>query len=302
MSYDKPYHDAALNGDTRWEPREFVVPTVVSEPPPEVASPPRVVRRRVWLPAVLFLATCASTFLVGGWVYALALMTILICHEMGHFLQARRYGVPASLPFFLPLPIWPIGTLGAVIGMDSRIGDRKALFDIGISGPLAGLVPTLIFCIIGIQRAEIDVVPRGLGPQFGEPLLFQFLSWLRFGPLPEGYTVFIGPVAFAGWVGLLITSLNLMPIGQLDGGHILYAILQRKAHAVATFLLLAAVAAVVAFGYYTWTLMLFLLFLVGPKHPPTANDHAPLGPWRIALGWLTLAFVFIGFTPTPIIW
>lgn len=301
MSYDKPYHDAALDGESRWEPDEFVLATVVPDSGREVEPPRRVVRRRVWLPAVLFLATCVSTFLVGGWEYALSLMTILVCHEMGHFLQARRYGVPASLPFFLPMPISPIGTFGAVIGMDSRVGDRKALFDIGISGPLAGLVPTLIFCVIGIQQAKVDVIPAGGALQFGEPLLFQFLSWLRFGPLPEGYTVFIGPMAFAGWVGLLITSLNLLPIGQLDGGHILYGLLQRKAHGVATFLLLGAVGAVVAFGYYGWTLMLFLLFLMGPKHPPTANDYVSLGAGRTVLGWLTLAFIPIGFTPTPFI-
>ncbi|NUQ65454.1 MAG: site-2 protease family protein [Pirellulales bacterium] len=250
------------------------------------------------LPVALFLATCASTFLVGGWVYALSLMTILVCHEMGHFLQARRYGVPATLPFFIPMPITPIGTLGAVIGMDARVGDRKALFDIGISGPLAGLVPTILFCIIGVHQASVDVL-RDSGLQFGEPLLFQFLSWLRFGPLPEGYSVYIGPMAFAGWVGLLITSLNLLPIGQLDGGHILYGLLRRKAHRVATFVLFTALAGIVAFGLYEWALMLFLVFLMGPKHPPTTNDHVPLGTGRIVLGWLTLAFIFIGFTPTP---
>ena len=301
MSCDKPYHDAALDGEARWGPDDVVLATVISEPDREADVPPRAVRRRVWLPAILFLATCVSTYLVGGWVYAVSLMTILVCHEMGHFLQARRYGVPASLPFFLPMPISPIGTFGAVIGMDSRVGDRKALFDIGISGPLAGLVPTLLFCIIGIQQAKVDVIPASGAMQFGEPLLFKFLTWMRFGPLPDDSTVFIGPMAFAGWVGLLITSLNLLPIGQLDGGHILYGLLQRRAHAVATFLLLAAVAAVVAFGYYGWTLMLFLLFFMGPKHPPTANDYVRLGPWRTVLGWLTLAFIPIGFTPTPFI-
>ncbi len=300
MSYDNPYHDAALSDDARWTPEEVITASTVPEPLPREAPRPHVARRRIRLPAVLFLATCASTFFVGGWVYALSLMTILVFHEMGHFLQARRYGVPASLPFFIPMPFSPIGTFGAVIGMDARVGDRKALFDIGISGPLAGLVPTLIFCILGIQRAEAQLA-QGTGLQFGEPLLFQFLSWLRFGPLPEGYTVYIGPMAFAGWVGLLITSLNLLPIGQLDGGHILYGLLQRKAHGVATFLLLAAAGAVVAFGYYGWTLMLFLLFLMGPKHPPTADDNVPLGAGRTVLGWLTLAFILIGFTPNPII-
>jgi membrane-associated protease RseP (regulator of RpoE activity) len=227
-------------------------------------------------------------------------MTILACHEGGHFIQAWRYRVYASLPYFIPMPISPIGTFGAVIAMDSRVGDRKALFDIGITGPLAGLVPTLIFCVLGMQAAQVGVVVQHRA-QFGSPLLFEFLTWLRFGSLPHGYSTMIGPMGFAGWVGLLITSLNLLPIGQLDGGHVLYGLLRRRAHSVAMFLLLAAIVAVVAFGYYEWSLMLFLLVMMGPRHPPTANDDVPLGAWRTILGWLTLAFIFIGFTPTPII-
>jgi membrane-associated protease RseP (regulator of RpoE activity) len=230
-------------------------------------------------------------------------MTILGCHEAGHFLQARRYGVYSSFPYFIPMPLSPIGTFGAVIGMDSRVADRKALFDIGISGPLAGLVPTLVFCIMGMQYAETRYIPpNALGVmEYGDPLLLRFLAGLFFPSASHGEQVILNPMLFAGWVGLLITSLNLIPIGQLDGGHILYGLLRKRAHAVATFLLLAAVVAVVAFGYYWWSLMLVLLAMMGPKHPPTANDNVPLGTWRTILGWLTLAFIFIGFTPTPIV-
>jgi membrane-associated protease RseP (regulator of RpoE activity) len=233
-------------------------------------------------------------------------MTILACHEAGHFLQTRRYGVSASLPIFLPLPVPPIGTMGAVIAMDSRVADRKALFDIGISGPLAGLVPTLVFCILGLQPgwsnvAVKDPIVAANSWEFGEPLLFKAVAWLTFGQVPEGSDVFLGPMAMAGWAGLLITALNLVPIGQLDGGHILYALLRWRAHAIATVLLAAAIVGSVVFQLYGWTLMLALLVLMGPKHPPTANDNVRLGRRRIVLGWLTLAFLPFGFTPNPIV-
>ena len=315
---------------------ELVMAELVPEgsPPPRRPRPPSWLRRH--LPLILFVATCLTTFLAGsqltnvvlytleyvaehhswptdlqkighqlpGWcydglIYAASIMTILLSHEMGHYLQTRRYGVPASLPIFLPMPIGPIGTIGAVIGMRPGVGDRKAIFDIGITGPLAGLVPTLFFCVVGLRHAGF--VPGS--EQYGEPLLIQLLAWLRFGPRPEGLIGIHNPMLFAAWVGLLITSLNLLPIGQLDGGHILYALLRKKAHHVASLLLMAAAAAVVVatviFDYYIWTVMILLLLVMGPNHPPTANDDVPLGPTRIVLGWLTLAFVLVGFTPMP---
>jgi membrane-associated protease RseP (regulator of RpoE activity) len=280
-------------------------------------------RRRVVLPVLLFAATCVSTFYAGaalrgenapvlarllsGLEFAVPLMTLLVCHEMGHFVQAHRYGVYASLPFFIPMPGSPIGTMGAVIAMEPRVGGRRALFDIGISGPLAGLVPTLVFSVWGLHLSRLI---DGTG-ELGEPLLFRFLCYLQFGMRPPHKDILLHPMAFAGWVGLLITSLNLIPIGQLDGGHVLYALLRKKAHRVARFLLNAAWALVIldttwaiAMGepprLLPWTLMLLLLtFLIGPIHPPTADDDEPLGVGRKILGWLTLAFIVIGFTPTP---
>ncbi len=308
------------------QPHPDAVDVVLAEVVPEQRIPqsrPR--RRKIWLPVGLFAATCVTTLaagafggaegllyvlmhgIEGSWLeflreatvnglkYALPVMTILFCHEMGHFLQAWRYGVRASLPFFIPMPIGPLGTMGAVIAMDPRQGDRKALFDIGISGPLAGLVPTLIFCVVGLSWSEI-VPGRDV---FGDPILFRAIAeWLK-GPIPPGHVIHVHPMAFAGWVGLLITALNLMPIGQLDGGHILYGLLRKKAHVVASLMLFGAVAAVVGFQLWNWTLMIFLLFLIGPIHPPTVNDDVPLGFGRYVLGWLTLAFIPIGFTPTP---
>jgi membrane-associated protease RseP (regulator of RpoE activity) len=218
---------------------------------------------------------------------------------MGHFIQTRRYGVMSSLPFFIPMPIPPLGTLGAVIAMEPRVGHRRALFDIGISGPLAGLVPTMFFLILGLHYSHIGPPVMG-GWEYGDPLLFKFLAAKILGPIPQGFVVYAHPMAFAGWVGLLITSLNLFPIGQLDGGHILYALLRHRAYKIAKFVLFTALFMVILFKLWNWTLMLGLLFFMGPTHPPTADDDEPLGFWRYVLGWLTLAFIVIGFTPVPI--
>jgi membrane-associated protease RseP (regulator of RpoE activity) len=313
--------DNSMNHDEDYNP-EIIQAELVEEVEPGApwewreVRPVQPRRRRVRLPLLLFVATCLSTLLAGvlwsgeaewlpaianGLWYAVPLMIILVCHEMGHFIQAYRYGVYASWPYFLPLPFSPLGTLGAVIVMEPRMGHRKALFDIGITGPLAGLVPTLIFLIIGLYHSKYANATND-GVSFGEPLLFQFLAD-KILHVPAGKDVIRQPMAFAGWVGLLITSLNLMPIGQLDGGHVLYALLRRKANKIASLLLMAALI-VVALDFkhlYAWTLMLILLVVMGPVHPPTADDSEPLGIVRIVLGWLTLAFIIVGFTPTPIL-
>jgi membrane-associated protease RseP (regulator of RpoE activity) len=254
----------------------------------------------VGLPLFLFVATCWTTYSIGGAEYSIALLTILGAHEMGHFLQARRYGVPASLPFFIPIPAPPIGTMGAVIAMQPGVGDRKAIFDIAITGPLAGLVFALVFSVYGLQSSRIvDTTNVEAMHRLGEPLLFKWLAYMVVGRLPENLDILLSPVAFAGWVGVFITALNLFPIGQLDGGHILYALLRERAHPVSQLVLLGAAAGVVIGGYWGWTVMILLLMLMGPIHPPTANDEVPLGTARTFLGWASLLFVIIGFTPTP---
>lgn len=261
---------------------------------------PRHRRRRIVLPIILFVATCASTSLLGGLAFSFALMFILTAHELGHYLQTRRYGVPASLPYFIPMPLSPIGTMGAVIVMQPGIGDRRTLFDIAITGPLAGLVPALAFSIVGLQWSQLIPIPEGASTvTLGEPLLFRLLGYLTFGPLPEGQDVLLHPVAFAGWVGIFVTALNLIPIGQLDGGHVLYALLLRRSHVVAKAALLAAVIGVVIWGYWGWTLIILLLLVTGPAHPPTANDNVSLGGLRTVMGWAALCFMPLGFTPMP---
>jgi len=323
----------------RVEGLDLVPVEVVPLPPASTQIRFTVRRRRIALPLALFVLTCASTFLTGIWgkeldeaagavlrsdpsaalahlliavregvVYAGSLMTILICHEAGHFFQARRYRVYASFPYFIPMPLSPIGTMGAVIAMEAHTGGRKALFDIGITGPLAGLVPTLIFSIVGLNLSRpVLTVPDAIsGPVVAMPPVFRIMIQTFFPHLTEGYGIDLHPMAYAGWVGLLITSLNLFPIGQLDGGHVLYGLLRTKAHAVATLVLFGATAAVFLGTALLhdprlmgWTLMLLLLYLMGPRHPPTADDNVPLGFWRHVLGWLTLAFLPLGFTPIP---
>jgi len=262
------------------------------EPPPEP-------RRRRLLPVLLFLATCGSTFLVGGPVYAAALLTILLAHELGHFFQAVRYGVPASLPYFIPMPLTPIGTMGAVIAMRPHSANNRALFDLAITGPIAGLIPALAFSFAGLRMSTVaPVADQAAFLRLGEPLVFKWLSHLVFGTLPPGQEVTLHPLAYAGWVGIFITALNLLPIGQLDGGHILYSLLPGHARRISVALLLAATVGVAVGGYWEWSLMLLLLILIGTRHPPTAG-WVPLGRTRIVLGWLMILFFFIGFTPQP---
>jgi membrane-associated protease RseP (regulator of RpoE activity) len=271
----------------------------------ELPATPR--HRRVLLPSLLFLATCLSTYLAGGLAYAVPVMAILTAHEFGHYIQARRYGVPATWPLFIPFPFSPFGTMGAVIVQRAGWANRKALFDIAVSGPLAGLVLTIPVLIVGIQMSKVvSFEPNSKELSFGTPLLVEWLIELIHGPISEEQILMWHPVGFAGWVGIFITGLNLLPIGQLDGGHILYALLLRRANVVAWCLLRLAVLVVVAAGsfidssYFGWSVMLVLLVMMGARHPPTADDFVPLGLGRKVLGWMTLAFILIGFTPAPL--
>ena len=235
----------------------------------------------------------------NAFLFSTALMFILTCHELGHYIQSRRYGLRSSLPFFLPMPFGPLGTFGAIIAMDDAVPHSRALFDIGITGPLAGLIPTLLFLYYGIQWSQ-------LGPhqpnafEFGDPLLFQWMvSWM-FGPIPPDMILHKHPIAFAAWAGLLRTSLNLVPFGQLDGGHVAYALLGRRSIPFVYCIFVATIIAVIWFQLWHWSLFLILLAVLGITHPPTANDAVPLKPFRHCLGWITLLFVLIGFVPTPL--
>ncbi|MBB03309.1 MAG: site-2 protease family protein [Rubinisphaera brasiliensis] len=309
----QPPSSASSSGPTRQVHEVLIYPDGRAVPVEAKREPQRPVpiwRQTQFLWSIgLFIATCLSTWYVGqsrygnGYAYMIPVMSILLAHEMGHYITSLLYRVTASPPFFLPMPGTPLGTLGAVIV--KRAGgreDRKILFDIAIAGPLAGLVVAIPVCIYGAITA-VPVDPADLpddGFQFIAPPIVAWIVELVRGDWPAG-RVLDGAVLDAGWVGIFITALNLIPIGQLDGGHMLYALIGKRAHKVATGLIVGSLAYMLLTGNVSLILMLFLIMLMGPYHPPTANDKVPLGWFRVVLGWVTLSFILIGFTPTPIV-
>ena len=275
-------------------------------------SPPEVpVRRLIWLPLGLVLATCLTTFMAGGhihlllvpgswlpitvgdrsggFIYMLAVMGILVSHEMGHFVQAVRYHVPASWPFFIPIPFGPLGTMGAVIGMQGSTADRKQMFDIGISGPLAGLVVIIPITWMGIQQATPFQYTGSMPWHFSDPLLVTLLIGYLRPEIPADTELMMNPLLLAGWVGCFVTGLNMLPVSQLDGGHVSYAIFGRGSHIVARCFYFTVVGYIVIFEQYHWSIMLILVTLIGIHHPPTANDKVPISLGRRVLGFLSLA-------------
>jgi membrane-associated protease RseP (regulator of RpoE activity) len=285
-------------------------------------------RRRLFSPLVLFLATCVSTFAAGatnwspdllmaggpqagillmqewrrGLAYMAAVIGILLTHEMGHFLQAVRYRIPSSLPFFIPVPIAFTGTMGAVIGMEGSRADRKQLFDIGISGPLAGLVVAIPIIVYGVLHAPVNLVHSGdfVVERLNDPLIFRLLArWLR-PDLPADAVLHKAPLLMAGWVGMLITGLNMMPVSQLDGGHVIYGLFGKRAHLVARGFVCASVAMMLIFENYNWVVMFVVVLMIGVDHPATRDDTVRLGPLRTILGWLSLLIPFFCFTPVPV--
>ncbi len=238
---------------------------------------------------------------VRGLMYAVPLMAILFFHEMGHFLQSRWNRIPASLPYFIPLPLPPLGTMGAVIFQGRGAATRRQMFDIAVCGPIAGLILTLPILWYGLSMSSWQPRPSRPMLEFGEPLLVQWMISFMHGPGKTGEEFMLTPIAFAGWVGVLITAMNLLPVGQLDGGHILYTLIGKRAHIVAMLIIAAGFIVMYKFEDYSFSLLLLLLLITGPRHPPTANDQEPLGLRRHVIGWLTLSFLIIGFTPQPII-
>lgn len=243
------------------------------------------------------------TPLQNGLLFTFTLLMILGAHELGHYFACRHYGIRATLPFFLPAPpvISLFGTFGAVIKIKEPITTRRALFDIGIAGPLAGFAFALPASVIGLLMAE-PVTPSGLsGMQFHDPLLFILISkW--FG---VSQWIHWNPVYWAAWGALLVTALNLFPVGQLDGGHVLYAVFGRRIHKWVSLIVCISVAtlAVLSYQFYNspmwflWAIVLFFLFKVG--HPPVAEDES-LGKGRIILAMVALIVFLLCFMPFPI--
>ncbi|MBH0202265.1 MAG: site-2 protease family protein [Nitrospira sp.] len=275
------------------------------------------------LPTVLFLLTIFTTLWAGayqayngpargpldfllsapetlwrGIPFAGALLFILTTHELGHYLLSKIHRVPASLPLFIPGPPHFIGTFGAIIRMRGPILSRRALFDIGVAGPLAGFVVALVALIVGLSLSTVVDRAGTHGLQLGEPLLLQFMSWVIVGPLPPEADVVLHPIGFAAWFGLFVTSLNLLPIGQLDGGHVAYALWGRRQRTMA----LAFLPVLLALGFYGWPgwfLWAFMAGLWGLGHPPVMDPHVPLGRNRVIVGWIAFAVFVVTFAPVP---
>ncbi len=267
-------------------------------------------RRRLRLHVLLFLATFASTFFVHAWPtgdiaaglsYAVAIMGILGAHEMGHYLACRRYRVPATLPYFIPFPVSLFGTLGAVIRMGGPVYSRRALFDIAAAGPLAGLAVAIPTLVIGLHHSTVVPTAEGLEGLLvlGEPLLLQWLSAGILGPLQAGESIVLHPVAFAGWAGLFVTALNLIPAGQLDGGHVIYAMFGRGSGRVTVLVVVGLIGLSAATGFWGWLLFAALIAAFG-SHPRTHEEGRPLERGRFLVGLVLLAVFVVCFTPNPI--
>lgn len=320
MSY--PAGDPGYPGDAfPLEPfdNSFVVPV-----------PPRKFQSRLWLHVLLFVLTVASTTIAGalhylafmsefaarpvslswgllpnGLWYSATLLGILGAHEMGHYLYCRRYNVDATLPYFIPMPplFFLTGTLGAVIKIREAFPSRKVLFDIGVAGPIAGfvlLVPALFY---GMTLSNVVPAPTEGSVLFlGEPLLFKWAMHAVFGTVREGYTVNMHPMVFAAWFGMLATALNLLPFGQLDGGHITYATLGRWSTPIS--IVTVATAVFMTFVSVSWlvmtVMMVVMLFALGPRHPRVIDEYEALGAGRNTVAVLALIIFILCFTPVPI--
>jgi len=301
-------------------------------------------RRLPWVNAVLFLGTVATTVLSGaafaGWTgggagslvlaglsYATAVLSILLAHEMGHWLLARAWGVDSTLPYFLPIYVpgsMNFGTLGALIRLRSPIPSRDAVLDIGAAGPIAGALVAIPVYAWGLAHSEVRAVGElaatntsspfemlqaflrgetltwgGDAVVFGDSLLTAGIQRLVLGAMPPGHDVVIHPVALAAWLGLFVTTLNLLPLGQLDGGHVTYAWLGERgalwvSRLVSAGLLVAGIF--VSMNWLVWWLLTRIV--IGLRHPP-AMDEAPIGPARRAVALLSLALFVLTFVPVP---
>ena len=244
------------------------------------------------------------SLVAGGLWYSLALLAILGAHEMGHYLACVYYRVNASLPFFLPVPPpFIAGTMGAFIKIRAPIRTKRQLFDIGIAGPIAGFVVAVPVLLLGLAMSTIVPEPKNVQVmEFADPLLFKLANWMVLGPIRDGYMVNAHPLVFAAWFGCLATSLNLFPIGQLDGGHISYAVLGRRSTRVTYAALAIAVALTfVSVSWLAWTVLIaVMLYAFGPNHPRTADEDVPIDRGRVALAVAAVVILAVTFMPNPI--
>jgi membrane-associated protease RseP (regulator of RpoE activity) len=268
----------------------------------------------------LFLATLVTTSMAGafqqgaspladpatiflGLPFAVTLMSILLFHEMGHYVLARMHGIHATLPYFIPAPplFVVVGTFGAFIRMKSPPADRRALFDVGAAGPWAGVILAIPAAIIGLSWSEV----RPLNPLdeggiiLGDSFLFSALTHLTLGVSADDVSIVLHPIALAGWFGLFVTFLNLLPVGQLDGGHVTYSLFGRWHRWISR----GSLIAILFLGFHGWVgwfVWVALLSMLGVDHPPTLDLSSSLDPRRKFYAWSTVVLFILTFMPVPI--
>jgi len=282
----------------------------------------------------LFILTVISTLVAGafqkginifeepwriweGFPFSVSIMAILLTHELSHYFASKKHRINVTLPYFIPAPSI-IGTFGAFIKMKSPIVTRKALIDIGASGPIGGFLIALLVTIYGLTKSEMILIEhRGIA--LGDSILFSFLCKLIVGTPPEGKDILLHPIAFAGWIGFFVTSMNLLPIGQLDGGHIAYALFGKEKHKKIslTLIILLTVVGLSKFYLYNdyfvgkifdilrenfwegWAIWAFLLFILGFNHPSVIHWEVHLSKDRKVIGWIAMIIFFLTFIPVP---
>jgi len=272
-------------------------------------------QKKPLLHILLFAITFLSTFLAvamhagvnvleepekiyKGFPFALTLMSILLAHELSHYFASRKHRVNATLPYFIPAPTL-IGTFGAFIKMKSPITTRQALLDIGVSGPLAGFIISIIVSIIGLSLSQVVPIQKTEGSlNLGDSLLFSFLSNLILDYRPGAQDILLHPVAFAGWIGFFVTSINLIPVGQLDGGHIAYALFGEK-HVYLSKILVPLMFLLGLLLWFGWVIWAILMLILGLRHPPILYGEVPLDGKRRFLGWLAFGIFILTFIPVP---
>ncbi|NIO49927.1 MAG: site-2 protease family protein [Candidatus Aminicenantes bacterium] len=293
-------------------------------------------KKRIWLNIVLFVITVFSTFFVGitlslnfkysevlaqnppnaldlvekirdpqvislSIIYMVVLLGILLGHELGHFLTCRYYKINATLPYFIPAPTL-IGTLGAFIKIKSPITRKQQLFDIGVAGPLTGFILSVPALVYGLSLSKaVPPIPRDevFVYVFGEPLILKIFGAMIFKNIPPDYSIYLHPIAFAGWVGILVTALNLFPVGQLDGGHISYALFGKKSRNLAR-IFLGVFIAMGIFFWVGWFIWAFLILFLGLRHPRVLDEEVHLSPRRKFIGYTVILIFILSFIPDPI--
>lgn len=239
--------------------------------------------------------------IINGLPFSISLLGILMTHEMGHYFAARYFNVIATPPYFIPFPSI-VGTMGAVIRIKSPIPDKRTLLYIGAMGPIAGFIISCIITIIGLYQSTVQPLPQpapdAIIPIFGDSLLYYLLTKLIHGTIPPGSDVHLSPLAWAGWIGFLVTNLNLMPIGQLDGSHVIYALFgEKQRYAGWVFFVVLFFLAILWPGWAVWIILTLTLLMIGHPYIP---DGTPLNMWERCMGYMCVIIFILTFIPLPV--